>query len=391
MQKKMGDKKARYVMIGGFLGAGKTTAVAALARQIVDRRFRVGLISNDQSTGLVDTNLLRSQGFSVEEIAGGCFCCRFDSLLEASRKLTLKMRPDVFIAEPVGSCTDLVATVSYPLHRIYGDRFIISPLSVLVDPNRAARILDIKEGRSFSERVVYIYKKQLEEADLIVVNKCDSISSSLRDNLVAKLGDLFPRADILSCSAREGTDLGSWFERILTEECDPSKATMELDYEMYAEGEAQLGWLNCTLGLSSGKVFDANSWLLGLARSLRDRIHQEGSKIAHLKMIFDARDPSGDLSIVSLVRSDEEPDLRESLVEELTEGDLIINLRAEADPDQLRRIVTETLEEIKQSNNNHRINVEHMECFRPQKPQPTHRFSGVEGFTEKIAAAKVRG
>ena len=140
MKSQTDNSKARYIMIGGFLGAGKTTAVAALARHLVDRQIRVGLISNDQSTGLVDTKLLRSKGFPVAEIAGGCFCCRFDSLLEASTELTENSRPEVFIAEPVGSCTDLIASVSYPLRRIYGDRFTISPLSVLIDPNRAARI-----------------------------------------------------------------------------------------------------------------------------------------------------------------------------------------------------------------------------------------------------------
>jgi G3E family GTPase len=78
------DDRARYVMIGGFLGAGKTTAVDRLARMLADRGLVVGLITNDQSTGLVDTALLRSHGFEVEEIAGGCFCCRFDSLQEAA-------------------------------------------------------------------------------------------------------------------------------------------------------------------------------------------------------------------------------------------------------------------------------------------------------------------
>ncbi|MCH8147187.1 MAG: cobalamin biosynthesis protein P47K, partial [Planctomycetes bacterium] len=68
-------------MLGGFLGAGKTTAVGRLATYATDRGLRVGLISNDQSSGLVDTALLRSQGFAVAEIAGGCFCCRFNSLL----------------------------------------------------------------------------------------------------------------------------------------------------------------------------------------------------------------------------------------------------------------------------------------------------------------------
>ena len=104
---------SRYVMIGGFLGAGKTTAVLRAARTLTDRGLRVGLITNDQSTGLVDTAMLRSHGFAVEEIAGGCFCCRFPSLQEAAGRLDESTRPDVFLAEPVGSCTDLVATVSY--------------------------------------------------------------------------------------------------------------------------------------------------------------------------------------------------------------------------------------------------------------------------------------
>src|SRR5256886_17021785 len=129
--------KARYIMIGGFLGAGKTTAVGKLAQRLTDDGFRVGLITNDQGRNLVDTAMLRSQGFATEEIPGGCFCCRFDSLVEAANKLTAVTRPDVFIAEPVGSCTDLVSTVSYPLRRIYGDNFIIAPLSVLVNPVRA--------------------------------------------------------------------------------------------------------------------------------------------------------------------------------------------------------------------------------------------------------------
>ena len=95
-------------MIGGFLGAGKTTAVARLARHLTDQGKRVGLISNDQSSGLVDTALLRSKGFSVEEIAGGCFCCRFNSLLEAADHLDRTTRPDVFIASTTAASGDEV-------------------------------------------------------------------------------------------------------------------------------------------------------------------------------------------------------------------------------------------------------------------------------------------
>src|SRR5690242_7877505 len=55
--------KARYVMIGGFLGAGKTTAILKLAEHLTHNGLRVGLITNDQSFGLVDTAMLNSHGF----------------------------------------------------------------------------------------------------------------------------------------------------------------------------------------------------------------------------------------------------------------------------------------------------------------------------------------
>src|SRR3989454_137285 len=92
--------KARYIMIGGFLGAGKTTTVVRLAQHLTGQGLKVGLITNDQGSELVDTAMLRSRGFATEEIPGGCFCCRFNSLVDAARKLTAATRPDVFIAEP---------------------------------------------------------------------------------------------------------------------------------------------------------------------------------------------------------------------------------------------------------------------------------------------------
>ena len=368
-----GEAKARYIMIGGFLGAGKTTAVARLARHLMDQGKRVGLICNDQSQGLVDTGLLRSKGFPVEEITGGCFCCRFDSLLDAANKLTAESRPDLFLAEPVGSCTDLVATVSYPLRRIYGDRFTVAPLSVLVDPTRAARILGLEPGRPFSEKVVYVYRKQLEEADVIVVNKCDAISESLQERLVTALRESFPRAEVLCASARDGTGLDAWFDSILRKDGQGS-GPLDIDYDLYAEGEALLGWLNCTYRLVAKEPFDGNQALLRLTADIRDRIAGQGGEIAHLKMTLDSQDESGMLSVVSLVRNDGEPDLRESLLDRVDGGSLVINLRAEADPDFLKEATEKAVAAWVASENGVQATVEHLERLRPARPVPTHRM-----------------
>src|SRR6266513_971299 len=185
-------------MIGGFIGPGKTTAIAAFAQRLARQGLSVGLITNDQGTNLVDTAMLRAQGFVAEEISGGCFCCRFNSLVDAANKLTEQSRPDVFIAEPVGSCTDLVATVTYPLRRLYGDNFTVAPVSVLADPIRALRVFGLEKGGSFSEKVIYIYNKQLEEADLIVLSKSDLLETARLEQLAKAITNEFPGKQIIS-------------------------------------------------------------------------------------------------------------------------------------------------------------------------------------------------
>src|SRR5207245_313325 len=133
--------RLRFLMIGGFLGAGKTTTIARLARHYLGRGQRVGLVTNDQAQDLVDTNSLRAQGFPVEEVPGACFCCRFNDLVDRVKQLEVQQRPDVILAEPVGSCTDLVATVLQPLKDIYGQHFQVAPYAVLFKPSHGLRIL----------------------------------------------------------------------------------------------------------------------------------------------------------------------------------------------------------------------------------------------------------
>ena len=368
--------KARYIMIGGFLGAGKTTAVGKLAKELCAKGLRVGLITNDQGRNLVDTAMLRSQGFATEEIPGGCFCCRFNSLVDAARKLTEQSRPEVFIAEPVGSCTDLLATVTYPLRRLYGDNFTIAPVSVLVDPIRARRIFGLDKGGSFSEKVLYIYNKQLEEADLIVMSKCDQSDrarlAALRDAILAR----FPGKEIIAVSARDGTNLDTWFERMTREQQQPGRA-MEVDYTVYADGEALLGWLNCTVQLAAKEAFDANRLLEVLAAAVQERLRSAHAEVAHLKMTLSPDGGLEEIAAINLVRNDFVPELSLRLEEPAHSGQLIINLRAEATPDVLGSAVQESLNALAGQFNTLKATLDHLEHFRPGKPTPTHRLKEI--------------
>lgn len=360
--------KADYIMIGGFLGAGKTTALLRLAEYLTSRGRRVGLITNDQSSGLVDTALVDSHGYSVQEITGGCFCCRFNSLTAAAERLTEQAKPDVFLAEPVGSCTDLRASVQYPLRRLYGDDYRVAPLSVLVDPIRALRILGLESGKVFSPKVLYVYDKQLEEADIIVINKCDLVDATRRAKLEDALRTAYREADVFSVSARTGNGLENWFVRLESTESD-SRTAPDVDYDTYAEGEALLGWFNGTFQLDAAAPFDGNQFLVDLAKGISKQ-----PEIAHFKTTLAPDDEIGDLAALNLVAGDREPELSHRLQDQMTSGELIVNLRAEADPELLRDAVLATLAAIS-SRLGVRTETVHIEHFRPARPVPTYRMA----------------
>lgn len=366
--------RARYIMVGGFLGAGKTTAIIRLARSLTEQGKRVGLITNDQSVGLVDTTLARSQGFPVEEITGGCFCCRFNTLMDAAERLNAEARPDVFIAEPVGSCTDLRAAVSYPLRRMYGDAFEIAPLSVLVDPLRALRVLGLEAGRSFSEKVLYVYDRQLAEADAIVVNKVDLLDEARLKRLREALAARYPRADVLAMSARDGSGAATWFERV-TRGAMGLGASPDVDYAVYAEGEALLGWLNATVRVSGDTPFDGNAMLRDLAAHVADAVGT--GEIAHLKMTLTAEELSSDIAVLNLVAGDRRAELAHTLKAPVETGELIVNLRAEEDPGRLNEAALAALAAWESAGGGRRAAIEHIEHFRPAEPTPTYRLATV--------------
>jgi Ni2+-binding GTPase involved in maturation of urease and hydrogenase len=362
---------ADYVMVGGFLGAGKTTAMLRLAEHFTAQGRRVGLITNDQSTGLVDTSMVDAKGYPVEEITGGCFCCRFNSLTEAADRLTRDARPEVFLAEPVGSCTDLRATVQYPLRRLYGDDYRVAPLSVLVDPTRAARMLGLEQGATFSPKVQYIYEKQLEEADIIVINKSDVLTADRRGALEGALTARFPQAVVVTVSARTGAGLDSWFA-LLSGSLAPRAATVA-DYDLYADACGLFVWLKLTCSLSSAKPFDGNGFVEHLGGLVQQGLEDAAIEVAHFKMTLSA-DSGSDLAVLNLVRSDTRLELAHRLADDLTAGELILNLRAEGDPERLNGIVDTALHAAARDTGVF-VTIEHSEHFRPGRPQPTHRMA----------------
>ena len=132
-----------------------------------------------------------------------------------------------------------------------------------------------------------------------------------------------------------------------------------------------MGWFNATIRLAGTALFDGNTFLRELAQEIHQALAAEAIEIAHLKMTLLPAEEGGDIGVLNLVSTDRKAELSHSLREPLEGGELIINLRAEGDPDTLGEVVRKALGRSVGLN----VTVEHTECFRPAKPSPTYRMA----------------
>lgn len=373
--------KTRVIVVGGFLGAGKTTLLAAAAARLTAQGRRVGLVANDQAPDLVDTEVFRSAGARVEDVAGGCFCCRFSDLISAMQRLTRDGAADVLLCEPVGSCTDLSATVLQPVKSQYANEFELAPYTVLLDAKQyglLAQWSGASQGRSdrFADEVLYIYRKQIEEADALVVNKADLLSANERQELVAAIKEHFPATPVITMSARNGEGIDEWINLVTTESRAGTRIT-DVDYDVYAAGEAALGWLNASAELRAGSPIAWRQYAQELLDAIRGRLCSEGANIAHLKLFLAV--PGA--SIAGNVTDNESPvSLRGDITDGQQEVSLVINARVETTPQLLRSAVEYGLRACREGQVE--VRIKNLRSFFPGRPEPTFRMSDVVANTD---------
>ena len=371
--------KTKFILLGGFLGAGKTTLVGQLARRYIADGKTVAIITNDQASDLVDTLNLRSQGFDVGEVAGACFCCSFDDLVETAGKLGQQEAPDIIIAEPVGSCTDLVATVVLPLQQILGDRFDMAPFGVLLKPSHGKRILakassGDKARSGFSPQAEYIFRKQLEEADYLMIGRADQLTDAEALSLTERLSEVAPDVPIVRVSPKTGEGI----DQVLGYIESPmiaGRRRLDIDYDTYAEGEAEMGWVNLSATVTPQAEIDLDETVTAIVSNIADSIRAiDNATIAHLKASLIADDTQAIANVVS----------NDSAVEiGLRSGRrcggpmrVIVNARVAMAPDELESLCTVSVHQTAAVFSAQATGVS-AQSLRPGRPTPTHRVTSI--------------
>jgi Ni2+-binding GTPase involved in maturation of urease and hydrogenase len=192
----------RFIVVGGFLGAGKTSLISALAGAYADTGQNVVVLENEAGRAGLDSELLASQGIKVERMLGGCACCDLlPMLMTKMKELEGQGDDQVVLFEPSGvaSLDNLLADLAK-----YASDSISLGVTVVMDATRY---------EVMQEAMANLLRGQLNATRLLVLSKVDLITAEESAEVQAQLRGSSPGlsiwpADLTSAQAAEvATDL----------------------------------------------------------------------------------------------------------------------------------------------------------------------------------------
>jgi G3E family GTPase len=181
----------KIILLGGFLGSGKTTFIKQLAGYLVSQMQRTVIIENEAGEVGIDDQLLSMEGFQVKEIMGGCICCTLTSdLTIAVNQIADQFHPDWLIVETTGLAKP--GSIIVTLNK-YGQDIDCIFTVIMVDAGRWPELIEIMPD---------LISSQVAGAGLIIVNKIDEIEpDGDLQRVIPEIREINPRARVIALSA----------------------------------------------------------------------------------------------------------------------------------------------------------------------------------------------
>ena len=158
----------KIIILGGFLGSGKTTVLLQLAKYLTTRpeKPQVVILENEIGEVGVDNQLLTGASFSVENIFSGCICCSGAvDLVEGVRKIAHDYDPEWLLVEATGMA--LPSTIKETLSQNFDYSFATLTIA---DASRWTRLLKVSPD---------FVSEQVGCADVVVLTKVDKMKEPL--------------------------------------------------------------------------------------------------------------------------------------------------------------------------------------------------------------------
>jgi hypothetical protein len=203
----------------------------------------------------------------------------------------------------------------------------------------------------------------------VLINRIDELPPDHVHELATVLAKHYPETPILRVSARTGEgfdDLlvtldrkGSYGGRIL-----------ELDYDRYAAGEAELGWLNCSARMTAAVEFSLDDLVLEITKRIGAAMVQDAYEIAHVKTIGQSNTA---YAVANMISSATPAELSILANHQTKNAEIVVNVRVAAEPEAIERHVRAAVKSTCAASGC-KVFFGIVQSFRPGRPVPTHRF-----------------
>jgi G3E family GTPase len=158
-------------IISGFLGAGKTTLIEKLLRTCFADKNTV-LVENDFGKVNIDAALLKSGGFQVRELSGGCICCTLTGdFVKSIQEVISAYSPEIILIEPsgVGKLSDIEQSC-YSMN-----------LTSCTNVCQKITAVDVTHCRSYLENFGEFFKDQVQGADILYLTRVEATDAKIKN------------------------------------------------------------------------------------------------------------------------------------------------------------------------------------------------------------------
>jgi len=352
----------KFMVVSGFLGAGKTTSMVALADYINTNIGKASIIANDLGAkNLVDAKFTEACGCNITELTGECICYQTENLVDRLRRLMDYEHNDLVMSDIPGCGVGALDHVYHKLDKEYHGEFELAPFTVIADPERLRTIMPEQADINLPEEMNYLFRAQLQEADVVVLNKIDLLTDAEIDAYLKFLKDFCPDAAVFAVSAKNKTNIDKVADYIMTHDAQLKAVDIGYGGPEFIAAEQKLSWYNRQLYVKiCCGTFDGNAFLEDLVEAIRAKLKENHRNVPHLKVYADGAD--GTACKISLLGVDYDIQLDSRLGQPCADLPVIINARAACESQLLSEIMDETLDETVKKYNLDAV-VFFTECF----------------------------
>ena len=195
----------KILLVSGFLGAGKTTFIKELAKNI---NLEFVVLENEYADIGVDKDFLDEKNLNVWEMSEGCICCSMKGDFKSSiKRIYSEINPEYLVVEPTG--VGMLSSIIENIRDINNnDIEILSPIT----------LIDITSFSEYLETFNNFFTDNLKNTGKVILTKLENSNHFEIENIKNEILKINNNLEIITDDYRNFHK--EWFADLLNKSID---------------------------------------------------------------------------------------------------------------------------------------------------------------------------